>query len=60
MNDFDFSARRNARRLLSYRSGMHGNAPIPLPPQLVLAALILRAMKLKLELYMPRATTRWN
>ena len=62
MNDFDSFPPRNRseRRRLPYRSGMRGSMPIPLTPQLVLAAMIVRAMRLKLELYMPRATTRWN
>lgn len=47
-----------ARRPLPYRSGMRGN--VPLTPHLLLAGMILRAMALRLELYMPRETARWN
>lgn len=46
------------RKPLPYRSGRHGN--IPLTPESVLAAFVFRAMRLRLELYMPRDKTRWN
>jgi hypothetical protein len=55
MNSFD-SAKR-PRRAFSYRSGMRG---APLTLDLLLAILILRQMRLQLELFYPRDITRWN
>ena len=46
------------RRPLPYRSGMRGNVPLPL--ELLFAAMIMRQMRLRLELFMPREKTRWN